>query len=92
MPQNSLPCHLSCWARKSRWRKWRLCGELKVINPHKTTLRKKYIWFDTISGLRYNSLINKEWREGVGVEPTRDVYSPILDLKSRRPTGTSTLP
>ena len=67
-------------------------GESKVINPHKTTLRKKYIWFDTISGLRYNSLINKEWREGVGVEPTRDVYSPILDLKSRRPTGTSTLP
>ena len=28
----------------------------------------------------------------MGVEPTRDVYSPILDLKSRRPTGTSTLP
>jgi hypothetical protein len=28
----------------------------------------------------------------VGVEPTRDVYSPILDLKSRRPTGTLTLP
>jgi hypothetical protein len=23
-----------------------------------------------------------EWREGVGVEPTRDVYSPILDLKA----------
>ena len=23
-----------------------------------------------------------EWREGVGVEPTRDVYSPIPDLKS----------
>ena len=37
-------------------------------------------------------LIIKEWREGVGVEPTRDVYSPMLDLKSRRPTGTLTLP
>ena len=25
-----------------------------------------------------------EWREGVGVEPTRDVYSPILDLKTQK--------
>ena len=33
-----------------------------------------------------------EWLEGVGVEPTRDVYSPILDLKSRGITGTLTLP
>ena len=33
-----------------------------------------------------------DWREGVGVEPTRDVYSPILDLKSRGFTGTPTLP
>jgi hypothetical protein len=28
----------------------------------------------------------------VGVEPTRDVYSPILDLKSRGITGSLTLP
>jgi len=39
--------------------------------------------FDTIREGTYNSLINKEWREGVGVEPTRDVYSPILDLKTQ---------
>jgi hypothetical protein len=25
-----------------------------------------------------------EWREGVGVEPTRDVYSPILDFEGPR--------
>jgi hypothetical protein len=28
----------------------------------------------------------------VGVEPTRDVYSPMLDLKSRGITGSLTLP
>ena len=33
-----------------------------------------------------------EWREGVGVEPTRDVYSPIPDLKSGGITGCLTLP
>jgi hypothetical protein len=33
-----------------------------------------------------------EWREGVGVEPTRDVYSPIPDLKSGGITGSLTLP
>ena len=27
------------------------------------------------------------WRKSVGVEPTRDVVRPSLDLKSRRPTG-----
>jgi hypothetical protein len=27
------------------------------------------------------------WREGVGVEPTRDVYSPIPDLTTRSPKG-----
>ncbi len=27
------------------------------------------------------------WRKSVGVEPTRDVERPSLDLKSRRPTG-----
>jgi hypothetical protein len=26
----------------------------------------------------------KMWREGVGVEPTRDVYSPIPDLKAHQ--------
>jgi hypothetical protein len=26
--------------------------------------------------------VKGEWREGVGVEPTRDVYSPIPDLKA----------
>jgi hypothetical protein len=33
-----------------------------------------------------------EWREGMGVEPIRDVYSPIPDLKSGRITGSFTLP
>jgi hypothetical protein len=33
-----------------------------------------------------------KWREGVGVEPTRDVYSPIPDLKSGELTGVLTLP
>ena len=27
------------------------------------------------------------WRKSVGVEPTRGVVRPSLDLKSRRPTG-----
>ena len=27
------------------------------------------------------------WRKSAGVEPTRDVVRPSLDLKSRRPTG-----
>ena len=27
------------------------------------------------------------WRKSVGVEPTKDVVRPSLDLKSRRPTG-----
>jgi hypothetical protein len=45
-------------------------------------------------GFRTNSRspIGRGWREGVGVEPTRDVYSPILDLKFRGFIGTLTLP
>jgi hypothetical protein len=54
----------------------------KAIKRHKTALPKERIHFDAISGYSRNLLINKKWREGVGVEPTRDVYSPMLDLKS----------
>ena len=32
-------------------------------------------------------LATNGWRKSVGVEPTRDVVRPSLDLKSRRPTG-----
>ena len=35
-----------------------------------------------LSTLNANARQQGEWREGVGVEPTRDVYSPILDLKA----------
>jgi hypothetical protein len=42
--------------------------------------------------IRANDRCMGEWREGVGVEPTRDVYSPIPDLKSGGITGCLTLP
>ena len=35
---------------------------------------------------------DKIWRKRVGVEPTRNVQRPSLDLKSRRPTGDDSLP
>jgi len=37
-------------------------------------------------------LATNGWRKSVGVEPTRDVVRPSLDLKSRRPTGVRSSP
>ena len=37
---------------------------------------------------RREALCSLSWRKCMGIEPTTDLFSPPLDLKSRRPTRT----